>query len=553
MPPRDGQDDEAGKSRPGTTSPSRSITTIDAAIAHCANHCNHPVPSPGFIPSRLLFVGSYDDDDKVRVMTRAEFRKSTTANGKCDKYAALSYCWGPPGDALAQCKTTRNSLPARLKHVPGSELSPVVRDAVAVARRLGIPYLWIDSLCIVQDDVADWEAESGLMGAIYSNAYVTIVGLNSASCRVGFLAGRADWPYLSTRSTSTTATNNKEEMEEDVNEKEEGYDDTNTWQFAAALNKARWSTRGWTFQEKSLSTRLLYFDSANVHLRCANYTFRDGRAGPVLGKQPSIFEHYGHSEEETALSVTESWRNVLVPRFAGCLFSVATDKLPAIAGIAKHFGDVTGYEYAAGLWVPCLERDLAWSCAPQHLCLEDLLDALDPLEERYIAPSWSWARAPGPMERLAFLDIPSSTTAHQSLEVVAEFIKADVGLVGSNPYGRVSGGKLVVVSKIMPLVAVEYGKVIQNNDEESWFELDWIVKDDELEKLPAGLEMVTIGSYTDWHGDGKGRRKVYGIVVHPVGRLPGKYYRVGLFNCCHVDGDSWLGFESMTLRMIEII
>jgi Heterokaryon incompatibility protein (HET) len=527
------------------------IAGIDLAIERCAKYCNHPLLSPGFVPSRLLFLGSYDDDDKVRVVTRADATNHSGAAGV--RYAALSYCWGLPRDAQSQCKTEQRTLAARLAHVPSAELSPVVGDAVAVTRRLGIRYLWVDSLCIIQDDGGDWEAESALMGPIYSNAYVTIVCLNSGSCQVGFLAGR-EWPYFSTGTEvkTTTASANtttgaergaegsrpQGDVKEDVG--------VNTWHFMAALSKARWSTRGWTFQEKSLSTRLLYFDSTNVHLRCSNYTFRDGRAGPVLGRQLSILEPADDDAITDASglagSLTESWRNILVPRFSACKFSAATDKLPAIAGLARYIGDVTGYGYVAGLWVPCLHMDLAWGYAPVHSSFESLFDALDPTEDGYIAPSWSWARFES-MERLGFADV--STTG---LEIAARF-EVSVELAGSNPYGQVSNGNLTVTSKILPLLR-DHGKAAGGTH--SGFALDWIVK--EGSKLPVGLQMVLVGSYTAtvrvWPDGDVYEKRAYGIIVHPA-HLREKYYRVGMFNC-PVSEESWLDFENAGSRVITI-
>jgi hypothetical protein len=61
------------------------------------------------------------------------------------------------------------------------------QDAVLVTRRLGVKYLWIDSLCIIQDDVEDWQTESGKMADIYSDAYLVIGANRSADCNGGFL------------------------------------------------------------------------------------------------------------------------------------------------------------------------------------------------------------------------------------------------------------------------------------------------------------------------------------------------------------------------------
>lgn len=86
-------------------------------------------------------------------------------------YAALSHRWGRPGTTV--CTTTAN-LDNRLEAISEAELSQLFQDAISTTRRLGLQYLWIDSLCILQDSHEDWERESVLMGDVYGNADITI-------------------------------------------------------------------------------------------------------------------------------------------------------------------------------------------------------------------------------------------------------------------------------------------------------------------------------------------------------------------------------------------
>lgn len=85
------------------------------------------------------------------------------------EYITLTHCWGEGG---AQLKTTKASL-SRFEHrIPDKMLCKTYKDAIALTHALGISFLWIDSLCIIQDDAADWEAESGNMASIYENSYL---------------------------------------------------------------------------------------------------------------------------------------------------------------------------------------------------------------------------------------------------------------------------------------------------------------------------------------------------------------------------------------------
>lgn len=102
-------------------------------------------------------------------------------------YCALSYCWGPSEDAVYQTKTTRKNIERNLESMDFDDLSPVLKDAVTTARSLSIPYLWVDALCILQDDMSDWQMQCSQMNDIYGGACVTFIAASSRNCREGFL------------------------------------------------------------------------------------------------------------------------------------------------------------------------------------------------------------------------------------------------------------------------------------------------------------------------------------------------------------------------------
>ncbi|KAM7195318.1 Heterokaryon incompatibility protein (HET) domain containing protein [Naviculisporaceae sp. PSN 640] len=551
------------------------ISTIKAAITHCATSCNHPVLSPGFVPTRLLFIGS-EADTTIRVVIARDTKHFENASNARSRYSALSYCWGPPIDASRQCTTTKSTLASRIKGIPWEDLSPIVQDAIIVTKQLDLSYLWIDALCILQDDVSDWEAESSVMGKIYSNAWVTIVGLNSASCARGFLDGRWSDPAQLSRITSESEEpdddkGNISDSNEEQQDLNEVIDPSTAWKFASALSKARWSSRGWTFQERALSTRLLYFDSLNVHLRCANFTFREGKHGPLLGRQLAFLEPgdqankeilHGHSQPDKKdlhrEELLEAWRNIFVPSFGRREFSRPPDNLPAISGLARYIGEVSGYRYAAGLWVEEFWREVVWygrSTRRKGLPttqggFADLIVWLADKTE-YIGPSWSWAREGGGMTRLDFLDLPMRPGEQRERVDVVALFEFNVKLKGLNPYGQVTGGELLVTSKILPLLADDV-----ENDHRG-FELDWNVKGNG--GLPQGLEMVVIGTYRATervHGGpgsvGVERWRVYGLVVYPSPVIVKKYYRVGIFSRL-VSGEEWRDMEAAAARTVVII
>lgn len=98
-------------------------------------------------------------------------------------YVALSYCWGN----VLSFRTTYQTLPGLIHGVKLDVLPKAFIDAVHLTRRLGVPYLWIDALCIVQDSIDDWEAESAKMASIYANAYITIAAVSNQNAAQPFL------------------------------------------------------------------------------------------------------------------------------------------------------------------------------------------------------------------------------------------------------------------------------------------------------------------------------------------------------------------------------
>lgn len=103
------------------------------------------------------------------------------AHGEKARYTCLSYCW----DKLQPLTTTVNTLRSRQEGIHWHSLPQTFKDAIKVTRNLRIPYIWIDSLCIVQDSAEDWAVESANMRAVYGNSYLTIAATSSADSHGG--------------------------------------------------------------------------------------------------------------------------------------------------------------------------------------------------------------------------------------------------------------------------------------------------------------------------------------------------------------------------------
>lgn len=140
---------------PGDTNSQASLSQVRQQLDSCiTEHTNCDKPNPKFCPKRLICV--HPPTNANEGVTLADDREYSPGIS----YLALSYCWGavrPP------CITESSSLAARRQHIPWDTLAPTFRDAIEVARWLQVDYVWIDSICIIQDDPADWAREASKM------------------------------------------------------------------------------------------------------------------------------------------------------------------------------------------------------------------------------------------------------------------------------------------------------------------------------------------------------------------------------------------------------
>jgi hypothetical protein len=188
----------------------------------------------------LLWVGDENQNPKL-IETDASLERL--------KWAALSYCWGD----RASDKLTERSMDRLKSGIPTEDLDPTIRDAVLVTRALGLSYMWIDALCVSQEqDAKGWEEEAARMDVVYGRSTVTIVAASSRSTLDGFLKER-DVQYAQVPTTQNSSAKI----------------------FLAAAPQSSfdvtagpWIKRGWTLQESLLPNRILYYTSSRMVWRC---------------------------------------------------------------------------------------------------------------------------------------------------------------------------------------------------------------------------------------------------------------------------------------------
>ena len=127
------------------------------------------------MPKRLIDLGaSNGSPTKPKIIH---------TRGRQEQYVALSYCWG----SAHHLRTTNENFSEMQKSIPIELLPQTIRDAFLVAQKLDIRYIWVDALCIIQDNADDWGSEAKRMGAIYANSYFTIAATAAKDSREGFL------------------------------------------------------------------------------------------------------------------------------------------------------------------------------------------------------------------------------------------------------------------------------------------------------------------------------------------------------------------------------
>jgi hypothetical protein len=196
-------------------------------------------------PTRLLFVGSRDNPSLRLHITTAEYAFST-------KYFCLSYCWGEN----PFLKLTEKNLASFLERIDFDELPATIKDAIHVTRFLGCEYIWVDSLCIIQDSRADWEAESVKMGSVYRNADLTIAALGAAESSEGCFMQRNPLCFRDCKVPGTDFV---------ISNTVDGYQREHHVVGPAA---SPLQTRAWVIQEQLMAPRTLFFGSGGLYWQC---------------------------------------------------------------------------------------------------------------------------------------------------------------------------------------------------------------------------------------------------------------------------------------------
>ena len=351
-------------------------------------------------------------------------------------YATLSYCWGGPQTFA----TTLDTITKFATGFPISELPKTLQDAVQVTKRLGLEYIWIDSLCIIQDSPSDKSHEIPRMALYYKNSYVTICASRD-SCQETFL-NITDQCELHPGSGIAKDLLNIPYVLPDGGVENIYFREESPYY----LSWEPISKRAWTLQERILSPRVLIFGARTIW-QCNSAQHSDGgnedwskdtRASAHQRLQLGFTKSTRVQDKDSATNATSSlygiWHRA-IHEFASRKLSFVEDKLPAIAGLAIEFSNLSGDSYLAGLWRTQLPRELLWSTYPKlHL----------DKPSTYRAPSWSWTSVDN--------DITFDRMAPLDAKCLATIIECNVIPKSSlSPFGEIIGGILKIEAFVLDI------------------------------------------------------------------------------------------------------
>ncbi|KAI0179040.1 heterokaryon incompatibility protein-domain-containing protein [Hypoxylon sp. FL1284] len=362
-----------------------------------------------YMPKRVLEIEEGLEHPTVRLCT----------NPPLALYVTLSYCWG--GDQHS--KTTKARLGSYERGIPLDTLPKTIQDAAIVTLGIGLRYLWVDALCIVQDDAADKQEEISKMHLVYRGAHLTIAAANTPTSYGGFLQPRERY-----RPTRVAA-----RMDDNV--------------FAEVLLSPEYSglvtsdhlfLRSWTFQETHLSTRIAVYGAREMMFCCLEGDRTDGGAATQKDTRTTAFSGAIDPGNQVfgSLQHPGGWVSI-IEQYSRRNLTEETDKLPGIAALADEYSQTKPVtDYFAGMWREDFFLQCLWTVAPFRVRRPSV----------YTAPSWSWASVIG-----AIGNPRASRSFSGSLQFTCPLLDVQTTLSSSHRFGTVTEGHMRVRARVRAL------------------------------------------------------------------------------------------------------
>ncbi|THV52464.1 hypothetical protein BGAL_0078g00130 [Botrytis galanthina] len=372
----------------------RSMLIIRKWISHCDNEHGACAGSrkSSQVPTRVLdVVGKALNRGSVFLVESDEMKLEYEKNLP---YITLSHCWGK----TQPLTTTRDNFAAHKEEIPLENLPKTFQDAIMVVRALGIRYIWIDSLCIIQGDSDDWDKEAVRMASVYSNSYLNIAATGSLDSRGGcFYPRKMHYGPTTLPLNSYMIGQNTDHAVVDVvfvrpsfEKIHQRYHLPNEQSKIGDSITTPLLSRAWVFQERQLASRTLHFHPAEMIMECKSALRCEctGLDNIRANANKELLDLHGSEDWE----VLDQWFRV-VKEYTALSLSYSTDRLVALSGIAIVFQDRLKTAYLAGIWKADIARSLLWGIRERKVNRGRIYQAgvRKPRVDGHCAPTWSWA------------------------------------------------------------------------------------------------------------------------------------------------------------------
>jgi Heterokaryon incompatibility protein (HET) len=508
---------------------------IKTWLKTCKNHTRCPNQDQIKLPTRLVDVST-------------AIPKLHITNGEQGHYVALSYCWGGPQRAAL----TQGNLSQYCQSVDTARLSQSIKDAIKVVRAVGLRYLWVDALCIVQDSDADKIHEIAGMDKVYQDALFTISAESASTAQEGFLSPRKR--SLTSHQVPFRCPGGN-------------FGSMYLYLMPSRLSlKEPLETRAWTFQEKILSSRLVMFNSETLKWSCSTRQYHLGDSlcwleegyGGMFGATQRFQEMLSPVNISHGLELRNPWLDKwhsLVHQYSVRYHTDHKDRLIALSGLARMLVSSRRCTYLAGLWRDDLLEQLGWRLLPSQWRPGPA----------YRAPSWSWASVDGEVDYIDFV----TRMGENPVRPVCTIIECEVIPANKDaPFGTACDGWLVLDA---PIRRGHYRlDDTKRNDQRSEIVWDgnspshlpnlvstrrasdpeipvwYVCLDTNEESMDDITEFAIISGL-----DHPTIQHIYGLVLK--GLADGTYRRIGAFESVRSDQDVWNGLGYPETRRIKII
>jgi hypothetical protein len=535
------------------------------------NHSGCPKPIP-FLPTRVIDVGPVDGSQEPYLFEESLYQN--TFPGEQRKYVALSHCWG----SKPWFRTTADTIDERRSRISMPDLPKTFRDAVTVTRQLGVRYLWIDSLCIVQENTSDWEKEAVRMCDYYQNALCTITSAHSVNTRGGLFVQRDGIRIMPF------------EIEIQLLDKVVRcqFSPTPRREIVYDFQDLPLYKRAWVLQEMILSSRALIFDPDVVRWECLSGYGSERSLDAGIGRHHSrirelqigiahlhndqdVFDTFGDTISAKAIG----WGHIVDDYMSRGLTN-ESDRLIAMAGVAKAMQRHTSDLYVAGLWKNLLPFSLAWHV--RHVDDDILISngpniyVKDPPPYRSknpISPSWSYTSVNVAVKyNLAIQEKPMCQIIDVRVEGPPQSQVGMITMHGDTRILYMMREKKSILSEALELsksskykYAEEYGLkqmlirpdhvVLASLEAPKWRSQaqaipgNWYPDEIVSPETPVTFIAILQRPYLSGMPVGSRDQIVHTLALVPTGKAEGEYRRVGFASWANC---SWYGFDCCEYR-----